>query len=183
MENTERIPETPLITMNNQNEYKKLWRKMNREKIIEYNKLRKDKNREYYQHYMKLPGKREQRNLRGKKFHESPKGIYHIIKTNSKNKERDFNLTQLDFIHWYRQQKRFCFYCKIPESKLYLLPIKNRLLLKRLTIDRPDNTKGYALDNMVLACPLCNKIKSDILTKEEMQKVAKLIISPKWKDR
>lgn len=53
--------------------------------------------------------------------------------------------------------------------------------VKRLTIDRKDNKIGYIIDNMVLCCFRCNSTKSDFFTFEEMLKIGKKIIKPKYK--
>lgn len=39
-------------------------------------------------------------------------------------------------------------------------------------IDRKDNEKGYSVDNVVPCCHPCNRLKSDILTHQEMVAVA-----------
>ena len=43
----------------------------------------------------------------------------------------------------------------------------------RLTLDRVDNTKGYELSNIVLACRRCNYMKGSWLTSEQMLDAAK----------
>ncbi|GAG98234.1 unnamed protein product, partial [marine sediment metagenome] len=40
-----------------------------------------------------------------------------------------------------------------------------------LEIDRKDNQKGYAEENCVLACALCNNAKSDKFSGEEFRKL------------
>lgn len=42
-------------------------------------------------------------------------------------------------------------------------------------IDRVDNEKGYLIDNVLPCCPTCNKLKSDYLTKEEIEEIIKLL--------
>lgn len=39
-------------------------------------------------------------------------------------------------------------------------------------LDRIDNTKGYSLDNVLRCCWKCNRIRGDLLSVEEMEKVA-----------
>lgn len=48
---------------------------------------------------------------------------------------------------------------------------------KGIGLDRIDNSKGYTIDNVLSCCAVCNVIRSDKLSKEEMEAVAKLIIS------
>ena len=50
----------------------------------------------------------------------------------------------------------------------------------RLTVDCKDNDVGYALDNIVLACANCNRMKNNMLTFEEMMYVGQNFVKPKW---
>ncbi len=87
------------------------------------------------------------------------------------------------FIKWYAKQDRVCTYCGLPENYINDLPFKENsgfVNKSRLEIDRKDNSKGYAVNNMVLACPICNRVKGSLLTEEDMLKVGKEIIKPKW---
>ena len=115
------------------------------------------------------------------KFTASPKGMFHSMKQNSRKAKRLFNLTQIDFLKWYEVQSKKCFYCGIPKEKLYLLPKKGRYINARFSIDRLDSNKGYELNNMVLACNICNAVKSNLLTAEEMIIIGKIVIRKKWK--
>lgn len=45
-----------------------------------------------------------------------------------------------------------------------------------VALDRKDNTKGYILDNVVPCCFSCNKVKSDVLTYEEMVDAMKAVL-------
>lgn len=49
-------------------------------------------------------------------------------------------------------------------------------VLKGCGLDRLDNQKGYILDNCVSCCAFCNFIKQDLLSADEMKKVAALLI-------
>ena len=56
--------------------------------------------------------------------------------------------------------------------------------IRRLTVDRKDNDKGYSLDNMVLACHRCNSIKGDWFSYDEMKEIAEKYMIPrieKWR--
>lgn len=50
----------------------------------------------------------------------------------------------------------------------------------RLTVDCKDNNAGYFLDNIVLSCANCNRIKGNTLTFEEMMYVGQNFVKPKW---
>lgn len=83
-------------------------------------------------------------------------------------------LSKEDFMEWYKQQEQKCIYCGIGaiQAKKYTK--------RRLNIDRMDSKKGYIKGNMVLACNLCNRVKTDVLTFEEMLYIGKKFIKPKW---
>jgi len=42
-------------------------------------------------------------------------------------------------------------------------------------LDRKDNARGYALDNVVVACDACNRVKSDIFSFEQMMEIGRLL--------
>ena len=105
-----------------------------------------------------------------KKYNQTPKGIYKQITENARFR-RKIKLTVMTkeaFINWYNKQKQECYYCGI---------IPNG---KRLSIDRMDNTKGYDEGNIVLACNDCNKVKSNILSTEEMKIVGQIVMRKRW---
>ena len=97
-----------------------------------------------------------------KKYSQTPEGIYKVIRDNARKKKRKF-LSKSDFISWYIIEPKICIYCGIKEGK------------KRLSIDRKDNNKGYLIDNITLACDLCNSVKGADLTYDEMKQVGKII--------
>ena len=51
-----------------------------------------------------------------------------------------------------------------------------------LEVDRKDNTKGYEIDNCVLACAVCNMAKSDKFTYNEFRRVGG-VIGKIWRER
>ena len=108
------------------------------------------------------------------KYYQTPKGFYKILKMNSKRRNLLIKITQEEFITWYFDQNKICFYCGIPEDKLFIQNIK------RLEIDRLDNNLPYSINNIVLACKWCNSVKSNILTKQEMQIVGRIVMKEKW---
>ena len=131
-----------------------------------------EKYRELLRSWAKLnPARRK--NIR-KKYASSPKGIYrNLIKRGIKK----VLISQSDFIDWYNNQRKLCFYCNIPE--LLVVKFAKGKMRSRLTIDRLDPKGTYQKDNIVLACGICNTVKSDIFTKDEMKEIAK-IIRAKW---
>ena len=78
-----------------------------------------------------------------------------------------------EFIEWKRgdPDRRRCVYCGIDGDQLYALDVLNPRNGKRfevIGVDRRDNGLPYTLDNIQPCCPLCNGIKSGILTHAEM---------------
>jgi hypothetical protein len=53
-------------------------------------------------------------------------------------------------------------------------------------IDRKDSSIGYRLENVVLACDACNRIKSDLFSYEQMMEIGRLLqqwrAEGSWKD-
>ncbi len=110
-----------------------------------------------------------------KRYRSSPKGVYINLIKRGRSKVL---ISQKDFIDWYLKQERVCVYCGIPE-KLVGKFAKGKLK-GRLTIDRLQPKGNYEKDNIVLACGICNFVKSDIFTPAEMSIVGN-IIKNKWK--
>lgn len=85
----------------------------------------------------------------------------------------------------YNRDGKTCHYCGIEKSDF--LPIWGEFYggKKRggtLEVDRKDNTKGYEIDNCVLACAVCNNAKSDKFTYEEFKAVGE-VIGKIWRER
>lgn len=107
----------------------------------------------------------------------TPEGVYQSTKQRARRKSI-FCATRKQFIEWYIHISKICEYCQMPEYYLSTHIIYNRK--KRLEIDRKDNSQGYTIENIVLACPYCNLIKSNILTFEEMKEIGQKYVKPKW---
>jgi hypothetical protein len=81
--------------------------------------------------------------------------------------------TRDEFVAWKRESadRRRCVYCGITGDALYELNVLNPRTKKRfevIGVDRRDNLLPYRLDNLDPCCPLCNQIKSQLLTTDEM---------------
>jgi len=105
-------------------------------------------------------------------YYQSIPGIWTMSKFGAKQRNIDFLITKEEFINWYNNQKQECYYCgrSLEELKQDNLGHDNRL-----SIDRKDNSKGYTLDNIVLACFRCNFTKSNYFTEQEMLKIGSII--------
>ena len=97
-----------------------------------------------------------------------------------KSIELPFSLEE--FIKWYNLQEKKCVYCDISEKELKKGKIKPFLKNRKywgLSIDKKDPKKEYSLDNIVLACMICNTVKNNILTFEEMKEIGEKYVKPK----
>jgi len=92
-------------------------------------------------------------------------------------------LSKEQFRIWYENTPKICVYCGIPEEIWELIPyIKHwgTRSIKKLCVDRMDNNQGYEINNIVLACQMCNSTKGGILTYNEMREIGEKYIKPKW---
>jgi hypothetical protein len=106
------------------------------------------------------------------KYHKTPDGIYMILKSSAKKRHLDFKLNKKSFANWYNSQNKVCHYCNKTEKQS--LNDMNRKM-HRLSIDRKDSTKGYLIDNIVLACYKCNMMKSNDVSYEQMIRIGKIL--------
>jgi hypothetical protein len=82
--------------------------------------------------------------------------------------------SRVEFVRWKRvsPKRRRCTYCGIDGEQLYALDVKNPRTKKRfevIGVDRKSNDLPYRLDNIQPCCPLCNGVKSGILSDGEMR--------------
>jgi len=90
---------------------------------------------------------------------------YSFSKYEAKTKNIEFGLTFEEFVY---VRENPCYYC---ENKLHSKTVYG------VGLDRIDSSKGYTIDNVLPCCYLCNRIKSNILTSNEMKEVASLLIT------
>ena len=92
-----------------------------------------------------------------------------------------------EFREWKRAspERRRCVFCGIDGDHLYALNVNNPRTKKRfevIGVDRRDNELPYRLDNIQPCCPLCNAIKSGVLTAEEMERLGP-VLREFWNER
>jgi len=99
--------------------------------------------------------------------------------TSARKKEfHDFK----EFYNWYKEQKQECEYCGITQEELSRLFDKEKRVLplndkeKRasgtLEIERKDSINNkYSTENIILACPLCNNAKSNLIDEENWREI------------
>lgn len=106
---------------------------------------------------------------------------------------RDFLITADEFKHFWNTTDDKCYYCGMTTetfkeirdgikaytgdnkiiNKYKRFPISR---IARLTVDRMDNNRGYEIGNLRKACYICNSIKSNMLTADEMKLFAEDIM-------
>ncbi|MEI7999312.1 MAG: hypothetical protein WCH62_07410 [Candidatus Omnitrophota bacterium] len=78
------------------------------------------------------------------------------------------------FYQWYKKQPRKCFYCRTSEDvtadlfKKKILSSKKGSWTGGLEVERKDGLT-YNEGNCVLACPLCNNAKSDLISSDDFK--------------
>lgn len=90
-----------------------------------------------------------------------------------------------EFRNWKASHPRTCVYCEINEDTLYALNIPNPRTKRRqevIGVDRIQNGQPYTLENIQPCCPMCNQIKSQLLTHAEMIELSPTLSSI-WKKR
>lgn len=125
--------------------------------------------RNYYQN------NKEKLTVKRKKYNQTVNGIYNVIKARTKARNIPLKLIKEDFIEWYEQQKQKCVFCDIPKELLEPLEWGRKKERTRLAIDRKNNSKGYTIDNICLACNVCNRSKNEDISFNEMKQLGKSI--------
>ncbi len=125
-----------------------------------------EKYRNYCREYKKK--NREKREKYKRKYNLTPNGVW----TNLRIPKRE--ISKEDFVQWYNSQDKKCLYCGISEKEIEGKKFKC-WQINRLQVDRKDNNKKYKTGNLVLACPVCNWVKGDYFTYNEMLKIGRVI--------
>jgi hypothetical protein len=100
------------------------------------------------------------------------------LKYNAKKEGHKLTLTKNEFQIFYGFAKaRECSYCGISEAAFASLKRKSPRghLVQCLGVDRSNSGDGYTSNNIRLACFICNRIKSNIFSAEEMEDLGKAI--------
>lgn len=93
----------------------------------------------------------------------------------NENRQKDNESFEI-FLNWYSNQEQKCGYCGVTQDELHTIFVENQLLplndkTKRasgsLEIERKDSKdNSYHISNLILACPLCNNAKSNLIDEE-----------------
>jgi hypothetical protein len=126
------------------------------------------------------------------------KGAIQNMSRSASNRGIEFHLTEEELKKWWDITNDICFYCGIDIEKYRSIrdfiisyegkeweilrfkrffALENQAKINDMTIDRTNNSLGYEVNNIVKSCWICNSLKSDFFTKEEMKIVSKLVIN------
>lgn len=92
--------------------------------------------------------------------------LFTKLQSSARYTKRPCTLTFSDFLHF--TDIKTCHYCC---GKIVWYPHRTKSLgnvAGAYYLDRKDSSKGYSVENCVVCCPMCNSIKSNTLTYEEM---------------
>lgn len=110
-----------------------------------------------------------------KKHSLTPKGRLSTLVGECKRRNLPLDLTLDEYISIWDSHGSRCSYCRMQINH------------GGPALDRLDNTKGYSLDNCVLSCGFCNRLRGELLTPEETTQVVGLLQGLRrekyiWKD-
>ena len=164
--------------------YAKNYRQNNKEKLNEKAKKR-HKQRMLDPEYRKNRREAKKLSEKRKKKNNPISFIGEHIKDSARHRNIEAPHTPLEYRKWYEQQTKVCFFCENNNETIikYLDKVGEKITVmqNRLQIDRIDSSKGYFLNNLTLACSICNNHKSDIISAEDFKEIAKKYIAPKIK--
>ncbi len=104
-------------------------------------------------------------------FTNTRTGQYHKLLCSAKRNGSEFTLTVDGVAKLYKQN--ICYYC----NRRVTIGFGRKHKLTDRTVDRKDNTKGYTVDNVVIACRRCNLMKGEWLTAEQTLEITKRYFS------
>jgi len=107
-------------------------------------------------------------------YRMTPNGAWTQFQSHKRNGKHELNITRTEFIAWYSEQPQVYNYCGLnaEEASMLLLMLTGNPRRYRLQVDRRDSQKPYELDNLVLACKICNEHKKDVFTDKEFREIA-----------
>ena len=108
------------------------------------------------------------------------------LKKSAKHRNIDAPHKPLEYREWYKNHIKICYFCGNSNETIrdYLKKIGEKINIQqnRLHIERLDSSKGYLINNLTLACSICNTHKSDIISAEDFKEIALKYIAPKIKN-
>lgn len=111
--------------------------------------------------------------LRKERLKNPMYNAYATLLSNAAKRNVSVVMSKETFSAWLAKQELSCHYCS--------LTLKESLDTRnfRLTIDRKNNSVGYVIENIVLACFACNTGKGSLFTYSEWLEIAQKYVIPK----
>jgi hypothetical protein len=108
--------------------------------------------------------------------------LYNYLLRQAKPRGLEVTISYEDFVKV--TQNKDCFYC----GSTIVWSDRNRKQAGRQTnLDRRDNTRGYALDNIVVCCADCNRLRGDRWSYDDFSRVVAILMEerlwPSQKER
>ena len=115
-------------------------------------------------------------------YESTVRGLWVNFKSHKTNGKHNFDIDEDTFSAWYVSQSRSCVYCGLELSDVIkvLKILKVNKHPKRMEIDRKDSNLGYVVDNIVLACTICNFHKGQFFNFDEFKDIAETYLKPKF---
>lgn len=88
------------------------------------------------------------------KYMRTSHGRYNSLKTSARDRNLELNIKETDFVALIEKP---CHYCGASLGGF-----------TGSGLDRLDNSKGYVYGNVVPCCKYCNRVRSNVLTPDEM---------------
>ena len=140
----------------------KKYAQKNKDKIKQYQKEYRDSHKESSAEYQKQYRIKNKNKL--DEYKKSPHVRYTVYQRNAKNKKRNFDLSEDEFIEMSKQP---CIYCGEYSDTYNNEPFNG--------IDRIDSDLGYSINNCVPCCATCNRMKMDLKVDDWINKMIQII--------
>jgi len=110
----------------------------------------------------------------GIQYRKTPRGFFVGLRARAKRRGIKVEISPEEFVAWFNSQELRCYYC---DNRLEFPVLEPRKVqgLHDLVVDRKDNSIGYTIDNIVLACSRCNIVKGSWFTEKQMLKIGQII--------
>lgn len=84
------------------------------------------------------------------------------------------DITADDFCLWRKKTEQVCHFCKISQADIARVGMKSQVQndVKNMGVDRLDSDRGYELSNIAPCCFVCNQVKGNRFTEDEMALIA-----------
>lgn len=181
------------------NTYHREWYRKNRDRLLVKNRVWRDANRDRLRmlerrRYHKNPDKFRAKGLgyyyknhdsivigkRAKYKNDPIYDKYRALQFRSQAKGMPFLITRDEFSHWYGRQEQRCAYCGLADLVHDDKPFGGGRKSGFFSIDRRDSNLPYVVENMVLACVRCNRLKNNFFTYDQWKEIAEKYIRPHW---